>query len=135
MSNSHVRIVAVVFLMAGCGSRSPKPVDIYPEDMCANCRMAVSEMKCASEIITATEVFKFDDLACLAAFQERRKDLRIEASYVKDYESGRWVKIENAIRVTTGVFTPMGSGIVAFADSSKATSFLMSHPPRPSKDD
>ena len=135
MNDSIFWMGVVALFTIGCGSESPKPVDIFPEDMCAHCRMAVSDPKFASEIITTNEVFKFDDLACLEAFKQRRNDLRIEASYVKDYESAQWLKIENAIRVTTGVFTPMGSGIVAFADSSKATSFLMSHPPRPSKED
>lgn len=133
MNDSILWIVAVVLLTVGCGSESPKPVDIYPEDMCAHCRMAVSDPKCASEIITTNEVFKFDDLACLQAFKQRRKDLRIEATYVKDYESQQWLRIENATCVTTNVFTPMGSGMIAFADSSKAELFLSSHTPHSSK--
>jgi copper chaperone NosL len=120
---------ACVFYLFGCGSSEIKPVDIYPEDMCAQCRMAVSAPAFASEIITADgEVFKFDDLGCLEKFKEKSTDRKIAATFVKDYETKKWLPYERSTIVQTSIKTPMGSGKVAFTDSSQAKAYLKKFP-------
>jgi copper chaperone NosL len=117
------------FSFLGCGSSEIKPVDIYPEDMCAQCRMAVSAQAFASEIITADgEVFKFDDLGCLEKFKEKSTDRKIAATFVKDYETRNWLPYERSTIVQTSIKTPMGSGKVAFTDSSQAKAYLKKFP-------
>jgi len=119
----------LLFVAHGCAPSDVRPVDLFPEDMCAYCRMAVSDHRCASEIIAESrEVFKFDDLSCLEAYRSGRRDLNIAAVFVMDYETKTWLPWEKAVIVTTGVFTPMGSGKVAFADSTHATEFRRQHP-------
>jgi copper chaperone NosL len=127
-------ICPLLILTFGCGDSRIKPVDIYPEDMCAHCRMAISDRSFASEIITGeTEVFKFDDIGCMEDFKEKSTDLRPAAIFVVDYESGTWISLDRSTIVQTDVFTPMGSGKVAFADPHKAQEFAKEHPPsRPS---
>jgi copper chaperone NosL len=112
-----------------CGSSEIKPVDIYPEDMCSHCRMAISDQRFAAEIITADgEVFKFDDLGCVERFKEKSADLKIAATFVKDYETKNWLPYERSTIVQTSIKTPMGSGKVALADSSRAQEILEQFP-------
>lgn len=113
----------------GCGSAEIKPVEIYSEDMCSQCRMAISEHVFASEMIMADgEVFKFDDLSCLEKFREKSAGRKIAATFVKEYETKKWLPYERSTIVRTGIRTPMGSGKVAFADSSQAREYVKKFP-------
>lgn len=119
-----------VYLFA-CGPSEIKPVDIYSEDMCSQCRMAISEPVFASEIITTDGgVFKFDDLGCLEKFQEKSGELKIAATFVKDYETKNWLLYEHSTIVQTSLQTPMGSGKVAFADPAQAREYREKFPTR-----
>jgi copper chaperone NosL len=122
-------IVFLLCIFSGCSSSEIKPVDIYPEDMCSHCRMAISDQAFASEIITeAGEVFKFDDLGCVERFKEKSADLKIAATFVKDYETKNWLPYERSVIVQTSIRTPMGSGKVALADSERVREFLEKFP-------
>lgn len=117
--------------LSACGPSEIKPVDIYPEDMCSQCRMAISEPAFASEIITTGgEVFKFDDLGCMATFKEKSGALKIAATFVKDYETKNWLPYEHSTIILTSLQTPMGSGKAAFADSAQARKHLAKFPAR-----
>ena len=121
--------VLVAALLAGCGASEFRPVDIYPEDMCAHCRMAVTDQRFACEIITGDrEAFKFDDIACMEAFRNDHPATVVAAAFVKDFDSKTWISLDRARVMQTGVSTPMGSGRVAFADSLKAATFAAEHP-------
>ncbi len=116
-------------ILQGCGSSEMKPVDIFPEDNCSDCRMAISNESFAAEIIDdGNEVFKFDDLGCMEHFRKNSPALSIRALFVKDYESRSWIPYEKSTIVQTGVRTPMGSGKVAFMSSAKAKEFADKHP-------
>jgi copper chaperone NosL len=116
-------------LLAGCGASEFRPVDIYPEDMCAHCRMAVTDQRFACEIITGDhEVFKFDDIACMEAFRIGHPETAVAAAFVKGFDSKTWISLDRARVMQTGVSTPMGSGLVAFADSLTAAAFAAEHP-------
>lgn len=107
----------------GCGQGEPKPVDLLPEDMCALCKMAISEKRFASEIIDYDrEPLKFDDLSCMLRHLEAHPEqVNKSTRFVVDFESGGWVKAEDAAFVRAPEFkTPMGGNIAAFLDSSKA---------------
>src|SRR5690242_20295885 len=115
----------------GCGAGEIRPVEIYPEDNCSYCRMAISDQSYAAEIITAgTEVYKFDDIGCMEHFTASSHNLSIVAKYVKNYETKSWLLHENSTIVGTGIETPMGSGKLAFADPETANRFVKTHPPR-----
>ncbi|KAA0230791.1 hypothetical protein EDS67_05085 [candidate division KSB1 bacterium] len=124
-------VTACAVYLFACGPSEIKPVDIYPEDMCSQCRMAISEPVFASEIITtAGDVFKFDDLGCLEKFQEKSGELKISAAFVKDYETKNWLLYEHSTIVQTSLQTPMGSGKIAFADPAQAREYREKFPTR-----
>jgi len=91
--------------------------------------MTVSDAHCASEIVLESgEVFKFDDLQCMETYRADHPGLTVAAVFVKDYDTRAWLKIDQAVMVTTGIFTPMGSGRVAFRDSARAQEFQRRYP-------
>lgn len=119
----------MIALWTGCAGSEVKPVDIFPEDNCAQCRMAISEKEFASEMITQeSDVFKFDDLGCLENYRKNNPAVQPKAVFVTDYDSKTWIPYEGSVIVKTDVATPMGSGKVAFADSARATAFAAEHP-------
>jgi copper chaperone NosL len=128
MKNSFASVIALFTILAGCGRSEVKPVDIYPEDICSFCRMAFSDPAFASEIITVSgEALKFDDIGCMEKYTKMTKENTIAAIFVKDFETKKWIPIEKSTIVTTDLATPMGSGKIAFNDSTKAKAYLQEH--------
>jgi copper chaperone NosL len=109
--------------LAGCGKPKFEPVEIAAEDMCAFCKMAISEKQYAAEFLNqGGDAFKFDDIGCLAnQLKTRQKRRDIAAFFVVDYDSREWVNAEQAYFVRSEEFkTPMSGRVVAFKDRSKA---------------
>jgi copper chaperone NosL len=133
MKNSNLVLRYWLFValgFVGCAATEIKPVDLYPEDQCAQCRMAVSNEAFASEIIAQNgEVFKFDDLGCLEKFLKEKSGLAVAAMYVKDYQTRAWLSKDKSVIVQTSLKTPMGSGKVAVADSVQAKQLVEKYPP------
>ena len=120
----------LLLISSGCARNEMKPVDIFAEDNCANCRMAISDKHFASEIILQNgEVVKFDDLACLEQYRSKNPAIKIGAVFVSDYETGGWLPYDKSVIVRTGIQTPMGSGKIAVPDSNKAKTLEAKYPP------
>jgi copper chaperone NosL len=101
-------LAAAVPLAAGCaGSGVPGPVGIdLGRDACRHCRMAIVSKATAAEIVApGEEPLLFDDIGCLRDF-------------VTDHRSGEWIDARHAVFTRTSLQTPMGSGIVAHADTA-----------------
>lgn len=127
----HRMLLLAVWLVPRCGPDQVKPVDVFPEDICALCRMAVSDERFACEVVKVDgEALKFDDLGCMEQYlRAKPADVTVAAVFYKDYGSGAWVPAGAATVVQTGIRTPMGSGKVAFADPGAAEQFRSEHPP------
>ncbi len=124
-----VAVLATQFFIPGCAPSTMKPVDIHPEDACANCRMAVSDRSFASEIILQNgEALKFDDLVCLEDYRKKEPTAKIAAIFVTDYETKEWLAFEKSIIVETGIATPMGSGRIAVKDEARAKAIREKYP-------
>jgi copper chaperone NosL len=121
---SKAKLLAMAtLLLAACQSASLQPVELSAEDMCALCRMAISERQYAAELITKEgDVFKFDDLGCLANYvADKQKRAQVAIFYMMDYEARRWLKAEEAYFVRAEKFpTPMSGHMIAFGDRAKA---------------
>ena len=116
-------VVAMVIVLAQCQRRATEPVAIEANDMCSFCRMSISEKRYAAELIDEEgEVFKFDDIGCMANFiKQKRNNATIDARFVMDFDRREWLKAENAFYVRSSeLTTPMNGGIVAFKDRSSA---------------
>jgi copper chaperone NosL len=116
--------------LTGCGLSESEPVDIGSGDVCAFCGKAISKPQFGSEIIYEGKVYKFDDLTCLNAFKTKHSESIHGTAYLIEYASRRWIRSDAATIVATDVATPMGSGLLAFADSAKANAFAKAHPPK-----
>jgi copper chaperone NosL len=125
--NNPTRLRSALLLcalwLAGCGAPKFEPVEIAAEDMCAFCKMAISERQYAAEFLNRDgDVFKFDDIGCLANYvAEKQARDSVAAFYVVDFDSKRWLKAEEASFLASPNFhTPMGGGMVAYKDRSRA---------------
>jgi len=130
ITTSTLLTLSLASLFTSCGSREIRPVEIFPEDNCSNCRMAVSDKSFASELITdKDEVMKFDDLSCMESYRKKNASVQIKAIFVMDYETKSWLPFEKSVIVKTGIDTPMGSGKIAVKDSARAAAIAKDHPP------
>jgi copper chaperone NosL len=107
----------------GCRNAELRPIEIMAEDMCSFCRMAISEKRFASELLTQDgEVFKFDDIGCMLRFRKSHGHPdSVVATFVLDYGTRKWIKAEEAYFVRSKEFkTPMGGNVVAFKTGADA---------------
>jgi copper chaperone NosL len=121
-------MAAVALWLCACRQALLQPVEIQPEDVCARCKMAISERRYASEFVTKGETaYKFDDIACmLRVIQERHSRGDIAAVFVVDYPTRRWINALEAWFVRSqSLKTPMGGGIVAFQDQPRAEAAVL----------
>lgn len=110
--------------VAGCaaGPAAPAALDAGHE-MCGSCRMVVSNVRTASQIVApAEEPVFFDDLKCLRAYRAAHALPAGAVVYVADHRTGEWVRADRAVFTrTAGATTAMGSGVIAHAsDASRA---------------
>jgi copper chaperone NosL len=113
---------SLVVLVRPAPRSGPEPVR-YGRDACARCRMLLSEPGFAGEIRDARgNLARYDDLGCLlGALREAHTQTQ---AWVEDHRSRALVPLLSAALVAGGsVRTPMGHGIVAFADAQDARAF------------
>ena len=115
--------IASLIVLAQCQRGATGPVAIEADDMCSFCRMSISEKRYAAELIDADgEVFKFDDIGCMANFiKQKRNNSPVNAIFVMDFDRREWLRAEDAFYVRSAeIKTPMNGGMVAFKDQSSA---------------
>lgn len=115
--------IAAVIGLAQCQRRAIEPIAIESNDMCSFCRMSISEKRYAAELIDEQgEVFKFDDIGCMANFiKQKKNNATVQGTFVMDFDRREWLKAETAFYVRSSELrTPMNGGIVAFKDQSSA---------------
>jgi len=119
-------VAAVVFLWPGPGT-GPEPI-AYGRDTCAACRMILSRPGFAGEMRDRRGgLTRYDDVGCLVRAVGAARGARAEA-WVEDHDGGGWVPLHAARLVRAGrADTPMGSGLVAFADADAARRFAERH--------
>ena len=92
--------------------------------------MVVSEELFASALVkTNGETEKFDDLGCMIRFRSRLNPNEVKRAWVHDYESGGWLRLEEAQIVRAqDLLTPMGYSLAAFKNLSSAQTWAGEHP-------
>ena len=109
----------IVVLLAACGSEvdfDEPPEIVYGEDVCERCSMIINEARYAAAYMTGDgEAHRFDDIGgMLAGYEEVGEDVVV--FWVHDFDSEDWLKADQAHYVKGDHITPMGFGIIAFAD-------------------
>ena len=120
-------IVAGVVFLYPVRATGPEPI-AYGRDTCASCRMHVSQPGFAGEMRDPDGTLtKYDDVGCLirAILAAHRE---VPDAWVEDHASGGFVPLLSAKLVRgDAASTPMGSGLVAFADESAARTYADAH--------
>jgi copper chaperone NosL len=117
-------------ILIGCAQKTDTnqpPNIVYGQDTCDQCKMIISEENMAAAYWTTEgKAHRFDDIGGMLAYYKQSDD-DVASWWVHDYLSGEWLNAENAIFVknagNAGIQTPMGFGIVAFANHQSAESF------------
>jgi len=118
-------LLALIMLVGvGCGqsvNTDEPPKIVYGQDVCDRCTMIISEEKYAAAYWTETgEARRFDDIGGMLAHITTESE-EVASYWVHDFETAEWLRAEEATYVTDGdLITPMGFGIVAFADEELA---------------
>ncbi len=110
-------------MLAACATPPPHPVEIEAADICAFCKMAISEKRYAAELVDADRnVFKFDDIGCMVRFAHRRGWIdHPPARFVHDYDAPAWLEAGRASFVLSPeIPSPMASGFIALRDPADA---------------
>jgi copper chaperone NosL len=123
--------VALALTLGGCGdSVDPdEPPEIrYGVDVCTHCGMIISEEAYAAGLVSSDgETAIFDDIGEMidVVQDEGVNERRV---WVKDFESLEWLDgIRSFYVLSDTLITPMGSGVVAFADRPDAEAFADEH--------
>lgn len=116
-------LIVAVAVLANCQKQAVEPVALAPDDMCAYCKMAISEKRYAAEFMDSEgQAFKFDDIGCMVNFIKSKKSTtKIVAYFVMDFDERQWTKADDAYYVRSSeLTTPMNGGMIAFKNESKA---------------
>lgn len=109
---------------AGCpGHPTDRPPEIhYGRDLCNECHMIIGERTFAAAFVDPEgNVFKFDDIGCLIHYQMHQPLTGRGPLWVHDYESGKWLKVNEASFVSSQkIITPMGYGLIALSSQNAA---------------
>lgn len=122
-------LMAVLLLMALACQADQKPQAIEAHDVCASCKMAISQPRYAAQAVDKEgNAYKFDDVGCLLRYLREHK-LPQARIYVMDYVAQQWLEAESAIFVgSEAIESPMASGLAAFRNRAAAQQFLRDTP-------
>lgn len=103
-------------------------------DECGECGMLINEDRCSSAMLiereaplagrTRREYVMFDDIGCMLDYEHhRRSEFTVIDAFVHDHPTRQWLRAGDAYFLFADrerLPTPMGTGIVAFADRNVA---------------
>jgi copper chaperone NosL len=117
---ARVAALALILYSCACAQKLPEPVDPAPSDACASCRMAVSDVHFAAEVVAPGEEPRFfDDVGCLAKWLNTATLPDGALAFVADHRDGHWTLAGAAVYTRAlHLSTPMGSGIIAHASAA-----------------
>lgn len=114
-------VLLVALFVDACGAGSDRPIPIDPKsDTCASCRMPISDLRLAAELVAPSEEpATFDDVGCLRDYLLARKAPKGASAWLVDHRTGAWVPAQTAVlSVCSTVSTPMGSHLLAWSDDA-----------------
>jgi len=119
------RLMAMALVaMTACAGGALRPMAIrLGEDACAHCRMTIVSTRTAAQVIApGGEPVMFDELGCLRDYLSERPVAADAWVFVADHRTGEWIDAAGAVFTRGSVPTPMGSGLMAHADTTSRDS-------------
>jgi len=121
----HLAPLLLSLVLASCDG-DPRPEDLVKgRDLCATCRMPVSDVRFAAQITAPGELPRFfDDPGCFAEFV-RTGELKEKGAvaWVADHRTGAWVRADRAIYTRVpNLTTPMNHKLVAHESTASRDS-------------
>ena len=113
--------LALALALAGCGRPAGPVQPDTKHDACGWCRMAVSDLRFAAQLVAPSEEPRFfDDVGCLATFlKSGGAPASGQVAWVADHRTKQWVRASSAVYTKVpGLLTPMNSFLVAHADAA-----------------
>src|SRR5262249_17445812 len=85
--------------LAACGSGPPQPAPLDPRsEACSSCRMAVSELRFAAQVVAPGELPRFfDDLGCLGTFVKAGRAPEAATAFVAEHRTRNWLRADRAV--------------------------------------
>jgi len=95
-------------------------------DVCEVCGMSIEDDEYATEVILENDkVLKFDDLGDLYVWLDESENEKVEAKFVRDFNTKDWIQLEDATFVyDEEISTPMGFGVISFKDTKDAEAYI-----------
>lgn len=112
--------LACAVIACGRGPAAPAQPDTK-HDACGWCRMAVSDLRFAAQLVAPSEEPRFfDDVGCLATFlKSGGAPAHGQIAWVADHRTKQWVRAASALYTKVpGLLTPMNSFLVAHTDAA-----------------
>lgn len=124
----YALLLIIILLSAACNGTPnlEEPPDIrYGEDVCAECSMIINEPRhAASYVLTDGTVRRFDDIGEMLAYDSKHHE-DVHVYWVHDFNTEEWVMAKSAAFVLNSeAKTPMGWGLLAFADEANADAYM-----------
>jgi copper chaperone NosL len=117
-----VPLASLALAVAACSRGPVQPVAIDTRnDACSSCRMAISDVRFAAQLVAPGEEPKlFDDVGCLRDWLRRAgRPPRGAVAFVADHRTRQWVRASAAVLTRRdGLETPMASHLVAHASAA-----------------
>lgn len=126
-----VLLVVLVAQLTGCGHvPTLDPPELHlGQDTCYDCSMIISEARFAAAVVTIQDgqrvQYLFDDLGEMLRFTLPQAAQSVPTSQIRywahDFETSSWIDASKAHYVwAKSIHTPMGTGIIAFAEQASA---------------
>ncbi|MEZ4909885.1 MAG: nitrous oxide reductase accessory protein NosL [Saprospiraceae bacterium] len=122
-------ILSMMTLLIGlsaCSPSGPEPISLH-QDICAHCKMNISNGHFAAEMISKKgRIYKFDDIFCLVEFKKSNNDIIGDKYYIQNYlGENELINAEKSAFVkNSSLKSPMGGNIAAFISIVEAKDFL-----------
>jgi copper chaperone NosL len=113
---SVIGLVMICCGLGSCGETGPEPI-VLNKDMCAYCRMAISDGRFGAELVTKKgRIYKFDDLSCMLRYDKEQTDGNVRNFYINDYtQDNILIHAENAWYIShDDLNSPMRGNMAAF---------------------
>lgn len=114
--------VFAVIAMLSCQKSGPKEIALG-KDQCDNCRMTISQLGYATELVTEKgRAYKFDDIMCMNMYENSNPDKSKNAQlFVIDYPTGKFLEKAKATFIKGGsIKSPMGGNTQAYQSPAAA---------------